>query len=148
MNNTNLITLRFEDFPSQTTDKIRYSDTDRQGHVNNAVFSSFLETGRVELLYDPLRPLADSGCSFVIANLSLTFLKELKWPGIVKIGTGLTRIGNSSMSMVQCLYQDDEVVATAETVIVHMNETTKRSTPLSDQARSVLSALFLTQRDS
>ena len=35
------------------TDNIRYRDTDRQGHVNNAVLSTFPETGRVELLYDP-----------------------------------------------------------------------------------------------
>ena len=135
--------MRFEDFPSQTTDKIRYSDTDRQGHVNNAVFSCFLETGRVELLYDPNRSLAETNCSFVIVNLSLTLLKELKWPGIVEIGTGLTRIGTSSISMVQCLYQNHDVVATAETVIVHTNTETKRSFPLTDQARLVLSNLMV-----
>ena len=31
-------------FPSRTHDKLRYNDTDRQGHVNNAVFSTFLES--------------------------------------------------------------------------------------------------------
>ena len=41
-----------EQFPIRTYDKLRYADTDRQGHVNNAVFSTFLETGRVELIYD------------------------------------------------------------------------------------------------
>ncbi len=45
------------DFPVVTTDKLRYCDTDRQGHVNNAVFLTFLETGRVELLYNPVRRL-------------------------------------------------------------------------------------------
>ena len=37
-------------FPCRTYDKLRYADTDRQGHVNNAVFSTMLETGRVEFL--------------------------------------------------------------------------------------------------
>lgn len=27
------------DFPFQTFDKVRYADTDRQGHVNNAAFA-------------------------------------------------------------------------------------------------------------
>ena len=55
-------------FPVITTDKIRYADTDRQGHVNNAVFSTFLETGRVELLYsDEARSLGDN-TTFVIAR--------------------------------------------------------------------------------
>jgi acyl-CoA thioesterase FadM len=30
-----------------TYDKLRYNDTDRQGHVNNAIFATFFETGRV-----------------------------------------------------------------------------------------------------
>lgn len=47
------------DFSLLTTDKIRYSDTDRQGHVNNAVFSTFLETGRAERLYRDELPLGD-----------------------------------------------------------------------------------------
>ncbi|HDG9121136.1 TPA: acyl-CoA thioesterase, partial [Pseudomonas aeruginosa] len=42
-----------KDFPIHSSDKIRYADTDRQGHVNNAVFATFLETGRVEIIYDP-----------------------------------------------------------------------------------------------
>jgi acyl-CoA thioester hydrolase len=35
--------LELKDFPLTSIDKIRYSDTDRQGHVNNAVFASYLE---------------------------------------------------------------------------------------------------------
>ena len=57
------------DFPRRTFEKLRYSDTDRQGHVNNAVFSTMLETGRVEILCDPARPLYAEGCAFVIASL-------------------------------------------------------------------------------
>ncbi len=44
-------TPTLEDFPHRTFDKLRYGDTDRQGHVNNAVFATFLETGRVEMLF-------------------------------------------------------------------------------------------------
>ena len=65
------------DYPQTTFDKLRYNDTDRQGHVNNAVFASMLETGRVELLYHPDRPLADRQCSFVIARLTLDLHAEI-----------------------------------------------------------------------
>jgi acyl-CoA thioester hydrolase len=50
-------------FPLHAYDKLRYADTDRQGHVNNAVFATALETGRVELLHDPSLPLAEPGRS-------------------------------------------------------------------------------------
>lgn len=130
--------LNFSDYPFQTYDKIRYADTDRQGHVNNAVFSTFLETGRVEFLYDPENPLYDDGASFVIANLNLNLLSEIRWPGQVDIGTGVTKLGNSSLCLFQGLFQDDKCVATAETVIVQMNEASRGSHPLSDQTKIFL----------
>jgi acyl-CoA thioester hydrolase len=127
-----------EDFPFQTFDKIRYVDTDRQGHVNNAAFSTFLETGRVEFLYNPQEPLATDNASFVIVNLSLRFAAEVNWPGKIDIGTGVTRIGNSSVSLYQGLFQDGRCVATAETVIVQIDEESRKSRPLSDNARAFL----------
>ena len=55
------ITPNLDLFPLRTHDKIRYADTDRQGHVNNANFSTFLETGRTEILYNPDTPLTAPG---------------------------------------------------------------------------------------
>lgn len=63
--------LRLEDFVGQSYDKLRYGDTDRQGHVNNAVFATFMETGRVELIYNPADPLLEDGFSFVLAKLDI-----------------------------------------------------------------------------
>ena len=69
--------VKLMDFPSQTLDKIRYGDTDRQGHVNNAVFATFLETGRVQILFDPAVPPLEAGSSFVLARLVLDFRSEI-----------------------------------------------------------------------
>lgn len=113
-------------YPLRTHEKLRYADTDRQGHVNNAVFATMLETGRVELLYAPEAPLHDAGCAFVVASLHLDFLGEITWPGRVEIGTRIARIGNSSFTVEQGLFQHDRCVATARTVIVQMNESTRR----------------------
>ncbi len=129
------------DYAVQTFDKVRYADTDRQGHVNNAAFSTFLETGRVEILYDPSSPLADEGAAFVIARLTLDFRGEIRWPGEVQIGTRVQRVGRSSVTLEQGLFQGDACVATAETVIVQMDEATRQSRPLSSRALERLRAL-------
>lgn len=118
------------DYGVHTRDKVRYGDTDRQGHVNNAVFATFLETGRVEVLYDPEEPLADEGASFVIARLALDFRAEIHWPGEVEIGTRIQHVGRSSITLEQALFQGETCVATAETVIVQMDDSTRRSRPL------------------
>ncbi|MGD2078811.1 MAG: thioesterase family protein [Chloroflexota bacterium] len=130
--------LSIEDFPLRTYDKVRYADTDRQGHVNNAAFANFLETGRVEFLYDPDNPLAEDGASFVIASLELRFVSEVNWPGRVDIGTGITEVGNSSLSLFQGLFQDGRCVAIADTVVVQIDDSDKKSCPLSDKAKAFL----------
>lgn len=132
---------KIEDFPLRTYEKLRYVDTDRQGHVNNAVFSSMLETGRVELLYGPDDPLASEGCSFVIARLVLDFKAQISWPGRIEIGTRVAEIGRSSMTLEQGLFQEGRCAAIATTVIVHVDDASARSAPLSGSARKVLEAL-------
>ena len=140
--------LRLDDFPLKTFDKVRYADTDRQGHVNNANFATFLETGRVEVLYNLEYPILSEGSSFVIASLKLDFLKEISWPGQVETGTGILKIGNSSISIFQKLFQNGQCVATAETVIVHVDDRTRRGSPLTDNARKTLGGWLLRGVDS
>jgi acyl-CoA thioester hydrolase len=135
------------DYPFRTFDKVRYADTDRQGHVNNAAFSSFLETGRVEFLYDPANPLADADTSFVIASLTLDFLAEVQWPGRIDIGTGVARLGDSSIRLAQGLFQDGRAVAMATTVIVQVHDTTRRAHPLAEPARRFLERHLMTGGD-
>ena len=139
--------LTLKDYPLQAHDKLRYSDTDRQGHINNAVFSTFLETGRVELLCSPEEPLLPDNASFVIARLNLQLLAEMHWPGTVEIGSAITQIGNSSIHLTQSLFQNGICTATAETVIVQVDNTTHRSCPLTDSARAILASYQLKQAD-
>lgn len=130
------------DYPLQTYEKLRYADTDRQGHVNNAVFSTMLETGRVELLYAPEGALHDEGCAFVIASLHLDFLGEIRWPGRVDVGTRVASIGKSSLTLEQGLFQEGVCVAMAKTVIVQMNEASRRSQGLTESTVQRLRGLL------
>jgi acyl-CoA thioester hydrolase len=141
-----MIDRAIEAFPSRSTDKIRYADTDRQGHVNNALYAAYLETGRVEILYDLDRPLAADGAEFVIAHLSLDFRAELRWPGTVTVGTGVRTIGRSSVTLEQAIYQGGRCVALAEAVVVHVDSSARTSRPLTEDARARLEALRLPDR--
>ena len=134
--------MTVDQFPIKTYEKLRYADTDRQGHVNNAIFSTMLETGRVEVLYAPANPLADTDCSFVIAGQQLNFLAEIRWPGQVDIGTRVEKIGRSSITFTQALFQEKRLCATAKTVIVQMNERTRHSAPLNHAAIERLKKLM------
>ncbi|HEV2563712.1 MAG TPA: thioesterase family protein [Microvirga sp.] len=133
-----------EAYPTRTSADIRYSDLDRQGHVNNAVFATFSEVGRVAFMYDPDRPLALDGRSFVIARLLIDFRAELFWPGTVEIGTGVLKIGRSSFTLTQGLFSRGRLAATTEATIVMVDKETRRSTPLPPETIAILQSLMLT----
>ncbi|WP_186421158.1 thioesterase family protein [Bosea sp. CS1GBMeth4] len=133
--------LAITDFPLRTRDKLRYRDTDRQGHVNNSVFSTFLETGRVELIYDRARQLVEPGAAFVIARLELDFRAELLWPGEVEIGSRIASIGRSSIRLEQAIFQGGRCAASGITVMVQVDEATRRSRPFSEAVRERLQQL-------
>jgi acyl-CoA thioester hydrolase len=132
----------YESFPARTFDKLRYGDTDRQGHINNAVFATLFETGRVSVFHDPAQPLLAPGRSFVIARIIIDYKAELFWPGTVEIGTAVKAVGNSSVTFSQALFQAGKCAATAESVVVQIDTATRRSAPLDDAAKIRLAALL------
>ena len=60
-----MIPQDLKEFPLISADKLRYGDTDRQGHVKNAVFMTFLETVIEEVHQTPYNPLNDDNAEFV-----------------------------------------------------------------------------------
>lgn len=117
----------------------RFADTDMIGHVNNAVFSTFCESGRVDFLVR--ERLAPSGTSFVIARLELDFRAEIHAFEHVDVGTRVESVGRSSFRVGQGLFVGERCVATAQSVIVLMDRETRRATVLPPDLRARLAAL-------
>ena len=119
-----------EAFPGRTVDVIRFGDLDPQGHVNNTVFATFFETGRVAFLREPGNALSRPGMTSVLARLDISFLKELHWPGSVEIGTGIAEIGRSSFTFLQAIFHEGACAATGRATMVMIDAATRRARPL------------------
>jgi acyl-CoA thioester hydrolase len=126
-----------------TSDTLRYGDTDRQGHVNNAVFATFCESGRVSFLYDEKLDLHGANANFVIVRLELDFRAELYYPGTIDIGTRVLMIGRSSFRLGQGIFKGDVCAATAECIMVLVDDATRKAKPLTPQLRAWLEARVL-----
>ncbi len=124
---------RPDQFPHRTVETIRFGDLDRQNHVNNAVFSTFLESGRVIILYGPEYGLIVPDSSFVLARIAIDFLGEMHWPGEVEIGTAVARVGNCSIGLDQALFVAGRCVATAENTLVLVDKATRKPRPFSPE---------------
>jgi acyl-CoA thioester hydrolase len=124
---------RPEDFPHRTVETIRFGDLDRQGHVNNAVFATFFESGRVALLYDESHGLFTPGASFVLAHLAIDFINEIRWPGEVEICTAIAAVGNSSLKVHQALFVDGACVALGDNTLVRVDKETRKPRPFTPE---------------
>ena len=134
---------RLEQFPGRTGDIIRFGDLDPQGHVNNTVFATFFETGRVMLLRDPGNELNAPGTTSVLAQLDIRFLKEMHWPGTVEIGTATTRIGRASYTFLQAIFHEGACAATADATMVMIDAATRKARPLPQEVVARLEKLRL-----
>ena len=136
---------RLEDFPGQTSDIIRFGDLDPQGHVNNTVFATFFETGRVMFLREPGNALRNAlypdDATSVLARLDINFLREMHWPGTVEIGTGIAAIGRSSFTFLQAVFHEGECAATAHATMVMIDAKTRKARPLPEPTRTRLETL-------
>jgi len=122
-----------------TTHRLRFNDTDRLGHVNNAVFAVMLEQGRSELAELAGLPVSSADQQLVIVRLELDFVAEMTWPGDVRIETVVAELGGRSIRLRQQLSCGDLVTARALTVLVVLDRATGRATPLTEEWRSSLS---------
>ncbi|HMK67521.1 MAG TPA: thioesterase family protein [Stellaceae bacterium] len=121
-------------------DRLRFGDTDLQGHINNAVFATFCETGRVSFLFDEDLNLRGPGASFVIARLELDYRAELFYPGEVEIGTRVLHVGRTSFRLGQGIFNGDICAATGASVLVLMDDATRKPKALTPQLRAWLEA--------
>jgi acyl-CoA thioester hydrolase len=132
-----------DQFPGRTGDIIRFGDLDPQGHVNNTVFATFFEAGRVMLLRAPGNELNWPGTTSVLAQLDIRFLREMHWPGTVKIGTATTRIGRSSYTFLQAIFHEGECAATGLATMVMIDAATRKARPLPEEVIARLEKLQL-----
>jgi acyl-CoA thioester hydrolase len=119
--------------------EIRWRDQDAYGHVNNAVYLTYLEEVRDEWLE---RALGDAGDAwgYVTARVAIDFRRELTQDDDAIVARlWLTKIGTSSVTTrEEIVTVGGELAAEAEAVLVARDTETGRSRPLSDAERAAL----------
>ena len=93
-----------EDFPYRLTDNVRFADLDPNQHVNNAVYATYFETGRVTLMKDLKYGLMPEGLAWIMVRLDIHFRAELKWPGTIEMGLGVSKFGRTSVTFDQVVF--------------------------------------------
>jgi acyl-CoA thioester hydrolase len=119
-------------FPFTWRERVRFRDCDAMGHVNNAVYSTYLEEARIGVL---------GGLSeFILARMEIDFRAELRAGDEVEIGTRCARVGTKSFELEHELLAAGRVVASARSVLVAYDYERGASVPVPDDLRARLTA--------
>ena len=123
--------------------EIRWRDLDALGHVNNAVYATYLEEARDEWFVRALGPGGDFW-AFVLARVAIDFRRELTQDDdALVVRTRLVRIGTSSLTFrEEIVFLTGWIAAEAESVVVARNRETGGSRPLTDVERASLEAVL------
>ena len=121
---------RLEDFPYRVSDNVRYADLDPNQHVNNAVYATYFETGRVTLMKLPEYGLTPPGLAWIMVRLDIHFRAELHWPNTIELGLGVVKFGRTSVTFEQVVFSQGKCIASANSVGVMIDEASRRPTPL------------------
>jgi len=117
--------------------EIRWRDLDAFGHVNNAVYLTYLEEVRDEWLDRTL----GSAWDYVLARVAIDYRRELtQADDEVVARCRLGRVGTSSLTTREELFAGDELAAEAEAVLVAFDREAGRSRPLRDGELATLEA--------
>ena len=117
--------------------EIRWKDLDVYGHVNNAVYLTYLEEVRDEWLGEVLGDPAEIW-NYVLVRVAIDYRRELSLDDDVVIATcRLTSIGTSSVRTEErVLTVDGEVAGQAEAVLVARDRDHGRARALTDAERA------------
>ncbi|KGP90555.1 thioesterase [Pontibacillus chungwhensis BH030062] len=117
---------------------VRFCETDLLGHVNNSNYFVYLEDARIQFFYDA--DIFDQDQNYVLASAKCDFIKQAYFRQVLVIETKVVRIGNSSFTALQEIYDDvtNTLIARGESVIVSFDVETEKSKPLSDPIREKL----------
>jgi acyl-CoA thioester hydrolase len=121
---------RRETFPHWIDIQIRYNDQDTLGHINNVVYSAYLEHARCDLIYGLAGMKAYPRLETVIVRAEIDFRLEINYPGTVQVGTVLTRTGRSSFDLCHGMFSpgSNACHSTAKSVMAWFDLDTRRTT--------------------
>jgi acyl-CoA thioester hydrolase len=99
--------------------ELRFSDLDAYGHVNSAVYFTYLETARVKLFSDFFREVSNHGIFTLVARAECEFKIPIMLYDEVIVTLWLAKTGRSSFDLEYRLHDSHEkTYATARTTMV------------------------------
>lgn len=118
---------------------VRFRDIDAMGHVNNAVYATYMEEARTAY-FDAVLDTSLAAVNSALANLELDFRRPVELGDEVTVAVRVPELGTSSIPMEYEIRADGAVAAVGEAVQVTLDDETGESRPIPDEWREQIEA--------
>ena len=121
---------------------LRWGDMDAMGHINNTLYFRYMEIARLEWIFKVGASTDLTGEGPVIVNAFCNFLRQLEYPGDVRVTLFVAEPGRSSFETYQTIERIDApgvIYAEGGARVVWTDYRVKKSAPMPDWFRAHLS---------
>jgi acyl-CoA thioester hydrolase len=130
------------DFRFRFPMEVRFRDLDALGHVNNAVYLTYMESARIAYWLQVTDRPGLEGMDMILARAEIDFRAPLQDRDRIDVGVRCASMKRSSLVLEHRILRipDGLVVADARKVLVHYDYAAGRSTPLPPELRQRIKA--------
>jgi acyl-CoA thioester hydrolase len=118
---------------------VRWGDMDAYGHVNNAVYATYVEEARLRWFAALPGPWRTDRSAPVIAAQTINYRRQLEWPAALQVTLTAERVGNSSITIAFKIAAEIDaatIYADGSSVLVWIDPVSGRSIPLPHAVRA------------
>ena len=120
---------------------VRFRDVDAMGHVNNAVFLTFLESARIAWWLHLTHSTDLHALSMILARTEIDYRSPAAYAEELVVGVRCAGVRRSSVTVESVIVaRDGRVVAESRQVLVHYDYASQKARPLTEERRQQLLA--------
>lgn len=131
-------------YPFQLNIEVIFRDVDAMGHVNNAVFFTYLETARTRFFFQKMKLQSLADLPLILAEATCRYRSPARFAEKLTIGLGIGRIGTKSFDILYTITAEDgRLVAEARTVMVTYDYKKESSVPIPHNLNKLLQSYLV-----
>lgn len=123
--------------------QVRFRDCDSLGHVNNAVYLSFLEQARIHY-FEPFlgKDFSYATDGFLLARNEIDYKLPILLNDEVQVELWVSRIGNRSFDLRYKIFNREKVFSEAKSILVAFNTQKNKAIEIHPKVRKALEAML------
>ena len=111
--------------------QVRFNDTDGLGHLNNAIYVTYMELARTYWHYENIGLESAQSFNWILGSVSVRFIQEGQLTDKIRVYMWVSRIGSKSWDFSYAIVAGDQIIAKATSTQIGFNYQEKKSVEIS-----------------